>query len=176
MGASGSEGILQQEGEGGVFYDLGSGTGKPTFAALLVHPFAKAQGIEILESLHSVSEALLARWNDEAFAERIGTAPDVSFIHGSFLEAPWWEDADVVFMNSTCFDDTLMQHIATQAAGLKKGAFVISFTKRLPSHHFTVLEDEVYEMSWGGATVFIQQKTTDARLLPFLSSVLFLLD
>jgi hypothetical protein len=46
-------------------------------------------------------------------------------------------------------------------AGLKKGAFVISLTKRVPSPDLTVLEHELHTMSWGEATVYIMQKTTD---------------
>jgi hypothetical protein len=49
---------------------------------------------------------------------------------------------------------------------LKKGAFVITFTKRIPSSEFTVVERELYQMSWGGATVFIHQKNSEARLEP----------
>ena len=33
---------------GGVCYDLGSGVGRPVFAAALLHPFARCVGIEIL--------------------------------------------------------------------------------------------------------------------------------
>ena len=51
--------------------------------------------------------------------------------------------------------------MAAQAAKLKKGAFFVTLTKRLPSKHFALCESELYQMSWGGATVFIQQKTTD---------------
>jgi len=40
-------GGLQQPG--GIYYDIGSGTGKPTFAAALLHDFDKAYGVEILE-------------------------------------------------------------------------------------------------------------------------------
>jgi hypothetical protein len=39
------------------------------------------------------------------------------------------------------------------------GTFAITFTKRLPSEKWTVLEYEVYTMSWGNATVYIQKKT-----------------
>lgn len=38
---------------GGVFYDLGSGTGKGVFAARLTQDFDKCVGIEILESKFS---------------------------------------------------------------------------------------------------------------------------
>lgn len=36
----------------------------------------------------------------------------------------------------------LMNRMAAVAAGLKKGAFFITFTKRLPSPHFKVSEME----------------------------------
>ena len=39
----------------------------------------------------------------------------------------------------------------------------MTLTKRLPSSDFVVLEYEMHQMSWGGATVYIQQKVTDAR-------------
>ena len=44
---------------------------------------------------------------------------------------------------------------------MKKGSFFITLTKRLPSMDFTVLEFELYRMSWGEATIFIMQKNTD---------------
>jgi len=47
-----------------------------------------------------------------------------------------------------------------KTAGMKLGSFFVTLTKRLPSPHFKVLESEMYTMSWGGATVFIQQKVT----------------
>ena len=46
------------------------------------------------------------------------------------------------------------------------GAFVITFTKRLPNPDFVVVEQQMYDMSWGKATVFISQKTTEAEILP----------
>ena len=37
----------------------------------------------------------------------VSQSDDVSLVHGSFLD--WdWSDGDVVFANSTCFDDELM--------------------------------------------------------------------
>lgn len=44
---------------------------------------------------------------------------------------------------------------------MKKGSFFITMTKRLPSAEFEILEYEMYRMSWGEATVFISQKTTE---------------
>jgi hypothetical protein len=44
---------------------------------------------------------------------------------------------------------------------MKKGSFFISLTRRLPSSEFQLLEYDMYRMSWGEATVFILQKTTE---------------
>lgn len=46
---------------------------------------------------------------------------------------------------------------------MKKGSFFITLTKRLNINDFQVLEYELHEMSWGGATVYIHQKTTEPR-------------
>lgn len=43
-----------------------------------------------------------------------------------------WTDGDVVFANSTCFDDQLMRRLASAATALKKGTIFITLTKRLP--------------------------------------------
>eukprot|EP00968_Pinguiococcus_pyrenoidosus_P023649 scaffold3928_cov257-Pinguiococcus_pyrenoidosus.AAC.12 len=58
-----AEGIMQQPG--GIFYDIGSGTGKPTVAAALVHPFSKAYGIELLSTLHQASLTIKEKWEAE---------------------------------------------------------------------------------------------------------------
>ena len=46
---------------------------------------------------------------------------------------------------------------------MRKGSFFISFTKRLLSPDFTVLEYELHNQSWGASTVYIMQKNTDPR-------------
>ena len=57
----------------------------------------------------------------------------------------------------------MMEEIAKIAVGLKKGAFFIALTKRLPSSDFVVLEHSMYHMSWGDATVYIMQKINEPR-------------
>lgn len=69
-----------------------------------------------------------------------------------------WCDATCCFANSTCFDEPLMKALAKKAELLKPGTFFITFTKRLPSDAWEVLEHESHKMSWGNATVYIQRK------------------
>ena len=162
-----------------MFYDIGSGTGKPAFAALLLHPFARVAGVEILEGLHARSEALRRRWEGGTAEEPTADQPvglrdeladelcaatraaAVRFVCGDATDLEGsldWSDGDVVFANSTCFSDTLLRAVAGCAERLRVGAFFITFTKRLPSACFDVLEHHVYRMSWGAATVFIHRR------------------
>lgn len=80
---------------------------------------------------------------------------------GSFLDYDW-RDGDVIFANSTCFDDDLMSRMAAQAALLSPGAIFVTFTKALPSNRFELLERRRYRMSWGPATVYIQRRIADS--------------
>lgn len=165
VGASGYSGFLQKSG--GIFYDLGSGTGKPVIAAAVAHNFDVCYGIEILEGLFSVSLDIVNTYNTRGKAKLAHRDIEThcQLIKGSVLKLSVkdWRDADVVFVNSTCFDEALMMGIANIANGMKKGSFFISLTKRLPSPDFVVLEYEMYKMSWGEATIFIMQKVTDPR-------------
>mmetsp|Transcript_2283 Transcript_2283/g.4206 ORF Transcript_2283/g.4206 Transcript_2283/m.4206 type:complete len:244 (-) Transcript_2283:278-1009(-) len=152
---------------GGVYYDIGSGTGKPTFAAALLHDFDKCYGIEILAGLHKISISLLDRWN-KAIRPNLPKEQqktDIQFVCGDAI-AYDWSDADLCFANSTCFDSKLMQQLAQAAHSMRKGTFFITFTKELPSTAWKVLESERHNMSWGQATVYIQQKITDSNSVP----------
>lgn len=48
---------------------------------------------------------------------------------------------DVVFANSTCYGDDLMNQLAQGAAALKEGAIVVTMTDPVPSPAFEVLEE-----------------------------------
>lgn len=62
---------------------------------------------------------------------------------------------DIVFANSTCFDEDLMKSMALVAEHMKPGARIITLTKQLPSSEFTLLDRRQYVMSWGEATCFM---------------------
>ena len=130
------------------------------FAAALLAPFLKVVGVEILTGLHGVSLDLLKRWNEEVvpavIPACIGKTP-VELICGDFTTMDM-SDATVWFANSTCFNDRLMRELAEATDSQAVGTFAITFTRSLPSPKWKVLESELHQMSWGGATVFIQQK------------------
>ena len=148
---------------GGIYYDIGSGSGKPVFASVLLHEFSSAIGIEILSGLHKVSLEMLEKWQESKesldVSERTKETT-INFVRGDITKYDW-SDGDVCFANSTCFSSELMAQLAETAKRMKPGSFFITFTRRLPSPYFDVLEYERHLMSWGEATVFIHRRKKD---------------
>ena len=144
---------------GGIFYDLGSGTGRALFVARLTHDFARCVGIELLSGLHASGRRAERRFRRFVLPLLDSTANnDVDLCHGSLLDVDW-SDGDLVFANSTCFSEQLVSQISERAERLKPGAFVITFTKPLTSPAFDIVEKKRWNMSWGAATVFIQRRS-----------------
>ena len=144
----------------GVFYDLGSGTGKGVIAAALLGNFTVCKGIELLENLYDISLRLKAQFDDhfpgalERNPDLFQSVPMIEFIHSDFFKADW-SDASLIFANSTCFDHEMMERIGQ--IQLKPGTLGISFTKTIPGENWIVLESIKKNMSWGEATVYIQR-------------------
>lgn len=94
--------------KGGVYYDLGSGTGRALLASVLAHSFHKVVGIEILSSLHEAAEKCLSVYQDMAARGEVPSRA-VELVCGSFFDYDW-SDGDVVFANSTCYSDGKLFH------------------------------------------------------------------
>jgi len=173
---------------GGIFYDVGSGSGRGIFAACVLHEWKKAQGIELLSGLYTVSNEVLNYYNQHMRYENstANTKPkekkkqddqelpfyydavEISFVNADLRKYDW-SDGDVIFANSTCFDEKLMEDLSACCERLKKGTYVISLTKKIKSDHFQCLESKQYHMSWGYATVHTQIKIKDSILSSALS-------
>lgn len=149
--------ILRKVGPstGKKFYDLGSGTGRAVMAARITQDYSTCVGIESLSSLYNASLEVNSSF-EQLIRQFLGTGQEqaTEFLKGSITEIDW-SDGDVVFANSTCFEDDLMEELSAKAELLKEGSVVITFTTGLDSPCFEVLEEAHYTMSWGAATVFI---------------------
>jgi len=153
---------------GDTFVDLGSGTGRALVTAgLLFGPLlARAHGVEILQTLQERCVLNLQRLSallheDDAFSEH--TFCKLSSELGDALDpgtaALDWTVADIVFMNSTLFDDRLMLALSALAgARMRKASRVITLTRPLSSSAFNVVDSRNYRMSWGLATAFFHVK------------------
>lgn len=138
--------------------------------ACLMHPFEKCIGVELLDSLFSKSLEMKTVYDRYADAQSSNPEalklPKFEVYQGDLLKFDWWTEADLVLANSTCFEFSMMVEIAERASRMKKGSWMITLTKKLPS------ADPIYErdpakrdwecllsikmiMSWGYGTVNI---------------------
>lgn len=73
----------------------------------------------------------LAKWNtivNEQEALERKKYINITLSHGD-ATVIGWADADVVFINATCFEDALLEKLAAQASDLKPGTFVFTVTR-----------------------------------------------
>lgn len=143
-----------------VFYDLGSGAGKAVFIAGLVFDFSKACGIEKLEGLYNLSIETLANLKTLPERETLLSHKEtnIQFIHGDFLQEDF-SDADIVFINATCFRGDLFNEIIVRLLKLKPGARVILGSANLENiGGFELKYSNLHLMSWGLNAVKIYQR------------------
>lgn len=150
---------------GEIFCDLGSGCGRLVLAAALTHPWRKAVGIELIESLHNEAQTMHDKFVPLVREASLPLAP-CTFTHGDALleigsevaanpAAPW-----VVFAYSTCMPSVgpyLAQLSEGLGLALPKGSRVITTDKRLVNdeagkrwafileHHLTGKNYQTYE-------------------------------
>lgn len=185
------------QNSGGKFVDVGAGIGRAVFAAALAHDWDCCVGIEVLQGLHAVSTEALSVWVEAVATEPpetrvrkeqrrralagVSACPElpeskqhmeIEFILGSAIVLPW-DDADLVFINSICFDEDLMRQLASQAFKLKDTAIVVTMTRVLPCDRFEVIDEMKIQQDWGHATVYVhacvnqdESEDNDASLDP----------
>lgn len=144
---------------GEIFYDLGSGTGKAVFIAHLAFHFSKAIGIEYVDSLYEASMNVLKKYETEIkpkIQQKVGSK-EIEFILGDMLEIDF-TNADIIFMNSTCFQDDLFAPLEKKLLHVKNGTRIITLTKPLTLTPFILQKQEKSDFSWGQATVFYYRK------------------
>lgn len=161
-------GGLQNSGE--TFIDIGSGTGKATIAAALLHPFGwkRCIGVEILRPLHEIAGTVLEKY-DRIIRPKLHEcqkATEIKFLCGDATEFSdemiYMKEASLAFCCSTVFSGELMRGVAQLAGRMPVGSFFISLTKDLPCSTWEVLErrrmDRDNMMSFGVYTMIIQRK------------------
>jgi len=154
-----------KEENGGVFYDLGSGTGKAVIAMALFCPFKKLIGIEYLENLWELSLRSKGAYDKTIFDKHvkyqaiftIENTNKIEFYNGDFLRQKW-NDASVVFANSTCFSNYLMEKIGIKAMiECKVETILITVSKKLNnlSDDWEFKDGFKRLMTWGVASIYI---------------------
>lgn len=138
------------------YYDLGSGSGRPVIAAALTlqdhqsngstvaNHSIQCIGIEILPSLYELSIQARDKWNNafNTHVSNLNSDDDnvatirpmhVEFVLGSIfdLDVCNWTDGDFVFVNSTCFDMTMMLRLYDMSTNMKKGSILVTLSRSM---------------------------------------------
>jgi len=125
---------------GGVFFDIGSGSGRGVMVARMTQDFDACVGVELMDGLADLAENIGEKYEEGVKKDlHTGLENRVEFYKADFLEFDW-RSGSVVFANSTCFTDSLMAEIARKARGMGKGSFLITFTKGIKC------EDGIFEL------------------------------
>lgn len=165
--------------KGGVFVDIGSGVGKPVYAAALLHQWTSCIGVELMEGLNDVAIDTLETWNKGMpYFPPLGTYPaghpdskkihykipaEAREVHLDFICADAttevdWSNSTVGFACSTCFDRDLMSKLAKLAEKMPSGSFFITSCETLDSPEWEIVDQEIQQMSWGPAVLFIHKR------------------
>jgi len=142
------------ETQGKVFYDLGSGVGKPPVAALMLFPELKrSMGIELSIGRHEQALMAVKEIKDKKAREKL------SFIHGSMLEEPL-DDADLVYISSLCFSNDFLRRLGKHLdSRLREGTIVLS-SKAVPLKRAELVGRPVVAMSWNNTHQLHKYKIT----------------
>lgn len=148
-----------QPEQASVFYDLGSGTGKAVMLAALSGVFKAVRGVELLEELHDAAERIHQKYTFavEPYLPANHIRPSIQFFNGDIISHDF-SDGDVVYLNSTCYPDTMMTTLAQACERLKPGSSVITLSKPLGSNAFTLTHSDQCRMGWGEVTVLVYRR------------------
>ncbi|MCL4377074.1 MAG: hypothetical protein M1409_01635, partial [Actinobacteria bacterium] len=116
----------------GVFYDLGSGTGKAVILSSMFGEFEKLYGVELIKDLYDAACRVENKFEETVrpILTKERQNQTIKFINGNFLEVDF-QDADFIFTHSTCFHDELMLALERKFANLREGTKILTVTKTL---------------------------------------------
>lgn len=144
---------------GEIFYDIGAGAGKSVFASALLYNFSKTCGVESLNALYQLCIDRLETFPSLVKANKYFTQKkfNIKFISGNLLNTAF-EEADIIFINATCFIADLWEDIYKKINQLKVGSRIILASKRLKTDQYLLIDAQMAQTSWGINSVFIYKK------------------
>lgn len=140
-----------------VWYDLGCGVGKTCTQVICTSPAKKAVGIELSPTRVAHAQQIKKYL---AHNKLIPAHKSLNFVKGNITKARM-DDATVVFMCSTCFDDKLMNTIVKKLGTIKNKNLRVLTLRQLPENsQFKLVK--IYNrvpMTWSEhTTVYLYEK------------------
>jgi hypothetical protein len=142
--------------ENGVFFDLGSGTGRIVIAMNLLSNFSKTVGVELLEILHQKACEVKKEFENHVVPKipNYDKNREINFLNASILDVDLSE-ADFVFMNHPFKDRDLFAKLEEKLISeLKKGTKIVTIIRKLENPKIKFINSQKYNFSWGESTAY----------------------
>ena len=138
-----------------VFYDLGSGIGNLTISAYMIRKFEKCCGVELLDSLYSLSTIALERFYDLYKDAK----NKVSFIHDNMLNVDI-SDADIIYFSCPSKDDNFRYAMEEKFKNtLKSRTIIMSLIHVFKNKtDFDIITSRMVRSAWGQTPMVIYKK------------------
>jgi precorrin-6B methylase 2 len=135
--------------ENDVFYDFGSGVGKLVLQVAATVPVKKCVGIEIVHSRYEAAQKVLK----EAKAQGVLLAGQTTFRHENLFDSDA-KGATVVYVASTCFNDRMMQTLATKISNSSRPVTLITLQNFSRKHRGLEFVDTInLQATWSDAVL-----------------------
>lgn len=143
----------------GVFFDLGSGTGRIIMQSYMVFDFKKVVGIELLEGLYDKS-CQVREMFEKDIRHRISQKlenRELTLLNKNIFDVDLSE-ADLVFMNHPFKDREMFERLENKFLNeFKPGTKIITTIRSLNDQRFKSLGTKKYEFSWGESTIYYHE-------------------
>jgi hypothetical protein len=149
--------VEPQSGE--IFYDLGSGAGKPVLWASVLYDWHKCCGIELIKGLCELSQKQAEKLinNHKVHNILLNKTFNIQFVNENFLNVDF-SDANVILANATAYTPDLWSKIIEKFLTLAPGARIMVLTKSINLPEFERIHSGFYLMSWGMNSVNFYRK------------------
>lgn len=138
----------------GVFFDLGSGTGRVVMQSHLLFDFKKCVGVELLEGLYNKACEVKEEF-EKSVKPQIKNhveARELTFLQQNIFETDL-RDADFILMNHPFKDGEIFMQLEEKfLKELKSGTKIVTTIRALKSEGFKNLGSQNYKFSWGDST------------------------
>jgi len=137
--------LIDEETKEKVFYDLGSGVGKPPVAAIMLFPeLQKVVGIELSGERHTYATKALKELLDKKVRDK------VQLIHGSMLDVDI-SDADLVYISSLCFSRDFLKRLGSHLDTCLREGTTVMTSKEIPLKRAELVSRPQVAMSWNSS-------------------------
>lgn len=143
----------------GVFFDLGSGTGRIVIAAHLLCNFRKSVGVELLEGLHQKACEVKQEFENYVVPKipNYDQSRKINFINASILDVDLRE-ADFIFMNHPFKDRELFAKLEEKLVReLKSGTKIVTIIRKLENSKIKFIDSKKFNFSWGESTAHFHE-------------------